>query len=379
MTFRSLEGFADITQIVQSAQGKQISSVEIPTKYIESRQNRARAFEYNRVPVYREDVERTLKEARENVRGFATTIGQVLDFSIIIIAEWVQKYWLKAKAHFEELNLYHKDKNCINRISDAVEQLMIYTKQADTAYTLSACRHFNCFAYDFMNEGHSVGVQMQYNVMQESKDALQKFFYSWRNVVLAMRIVEVDAVTYALMVRDLSASAIELMKYTHDVLRKEADAVGLRTKRRNIPSLYTIYSLTKSMTDVYATRSTKHYESTLVDGALNAVERYITPVDMNERIDDYALRMMEDYARYVIAKLLLEYRQSGELSLASIDALCKVLDDGEIIALVKELKKMRIGLGETDPEELSKLVDNAKNAPTAGLLKILIVKGTKIN
>lgn len=374
ITFRCLEGFADITKVVQSAPSAKGASETISSTYIAQRQNRVKTLEATREPVSIAGLKKMLQDARQQTKDFAETMGQIHDFALIILCEWIQKYWLEALKHWEALEVHHKERGRVNDISKAVESLMIYTKHVDSAYTISACNNFPSYAYDFVNEGFSIGVRMQYDTMQRAQDALHKFMYTWRNVVLAMKVKEVDAVAYTLMVRDMAASGITIIEQTYRSVRRRADDVGLRTKRRNVPAMHAIHKLATEITEAYATRGNTQYEKVTINGALNNIERFVMPTDMNLRIDAYALHLKMEYARYVVARLLLEYRLEGALGLKSIEALSRVLSEDELITLGKELRKMRIGLGETDPVELSKIISKAKNIPVTEKLIAHIIK-----
>lgn len=312
------------------------------------------------------------REEKEQYLAFCSTMGVVEDYTLMVLCELASKYWHDAKQYIAELDLRHNRKKMYNDINKAMTSLMIDLKMTDISYTQKLSGAFKSYVKDFIADGYSFSVLWQRRMGQEARIPLQQLYYAYRNALLAQDCKYIDTFTPLLVMRELLAEARDVQRYTYDAMKKQAFNYGVKVQRKDNPSIDTAFYQVSKLIDLYC-KEIRRQDADNIQNASTVLQKKIIPIDMPEVLVSESMQFVRQYADYVVANMLLEVRANKFMKEETIIELSKWFTGGEICFMLKELCKMRIGLGEDDAVELATMVGRAKNTPVLNKLKELII------
>jgi hypothetical protein len=320
------------------------------------------------------------EKRRKFLLDYHSRMSMIQDFGACIYIEMVQQYWLEASKKIKKSDVYcRKIKAWTNSADKAMSILMRYVQRADEAWLKAVCKPFPFYAKDFIADGYSFANRLQYNHHQMTKDEKRKLEFTIKNALLAVNCEYTDIVTDVYMAFLFTQTLTFMQDDIWDCLKREAakdEHPVVKFQKHVIVELNTMLGATANIVAMLKGQDLREKDEISVLNGSKIINRAYWHKDTIKTCLRYETSMCSDYAWYVEAKWLIRERQKN-IPLALLDELSEHFSVDEVSEMQRELRKMRVGLGEDDPVELAEVIYKAKNTPMLDELRLFVLTGVR--
>ena len=302
-----------------------------------------------------------VNDSERLVKLWGNEMSIVRDFTLFVLVEKTQQYWLKCSNEIKSSPCYRgKIKKLVNMIGMYVNNMMCQIKMTDTSYTKNACANFPCYTKDFIDDGYCLSFEMQYGFNESNKTLIREL-----EDEIQYRLSHIGKDENLLKVLFLSISyckaATDTVTEVNKIKRQKfREHDGLKYTRYELPFLDVCFG---TMCNLFNQFTSKNVDTTRVNEIVFKLQDKLA----DEIVDNYAKfleRLTMRYTEYCIAMIVLTLRNKQQLQPFVLECIKENLgSDITILELERECKKIRVGLKDDDVVEFAKKVNKAKNTP----------------